>query len=55
MLVYRVHQVVSLEAEGKDGPMLPTDDWVEEEILRSPSGWIEVHKNCLVSISASTS
>lgn len=48
-LVYRVHQVIPIEIEGKDGPMLPTDEWVEHEIMKSLSGWIEVHKSCLVS------
>ncbi|KAJ7872065.1 hypothetical protein B0H13DRAFT_2059786 [Mycena leptocephala] len=40
VLVYRVHQIVSLDADGRD-------DWVEQDILKSPSGWIEVHSQCL--------
>ncbi|KAJ7044816.1 hypothetical protein C8F04DRAFT_1389100 [Mycena alexandri] len=47
VLVYRVHQIVSLDADGRDGPLMPTEDWVEQEILKSPSGWIEVHTQCL--------
>ncbi|KAJ7129223.1 hypothetical protein C8R44DRAFT_872515 [Mycena epipterygia] len=47
VLVYRVHQIVSLDADGRDGPLMPTEDWVEQDILKSPSGWIEVHKQCL--------
>ncbi|KAF7352378.1 SET domain-containing protein [Mycena venus] len=47
VLVYRVHQIVSLDADGRDGPLMPTEDWVEQDILKSPSGWIEVHSQCL--------
>ncbi|KAJ7693831.1 hypothetical protein B0H17DRAFT_1058404 [Mycena rosella] len=47
VLVYRVHQIVSLDADGRDGPLIPSEDWVEQDILKSPSGWIEVHKQCL--------
>ncbi|KAF8214059.1 hypothetical protein K438DRAFT_1956160 [Mycena galopus ATCC 62051] len=47
VLVYRVHQIVSLDADGRDGPLMPTEDWVEQDILKSPSGWIEVHTRCL--------
>jgi hypothetical protein len=28
--------------------LLPTDDWAELETLRSPTGWVEVQKDCLV-------
>ncbi|CAK5262875.1 unnamed protein product [Mycena citricolor] len=45
--VYRVHQVVSLDADSKDGPSIPAEDWVERDILKSSSGWIEVHRRCL--------
>ncbi|KAF5363933.1 hypothetical protein D9756_000273 [Leucocoprinus leucothites] len=41
LAVYRVHQVISSEVEAKDLPLLPSDDWVEQEILKSPNGWIE--------------
>ncbi|KAJ7755963.1 hypothetical protein B0H16DRAFT_1540220 [Mycena metata] len=47
VLVYRVYQIVSPDADGRDGPLMPTEDWVEQEILKSPSGWIEVHTQCL--------
>ncbi|KAK7062148.1 SET domain-containing protein [Favolaschia claudopus] len=47
VLVYRVHQIVSLDADGRDGPLMPTEDWVEQDILKSPTGWIEVHTQCL--------
>ncbi|KAJ7126475.1 hypothetical protein C8R43DRAFT_1240605 [Mycena crocata] len=47
VLVYRVHQIVSLDADARDGPLMPTEDWVEQDILKSSSGWIEVHNQCL--------
>ncbi|EGO02123.1 hypothetical protein SERLA73DRAFT_86323 [Serpula lacrymans var. lacrymans S7.3] len=46
-LVYRVTQLVPLDVEGQEGPLLPSHDWVEQETLKSISGWIEVHKDCL--------
>ncbi|KAG6868757.1 hypothetical protein C0993_011026 [Termitomyces sp. T159_Od127] len=45
--VYRVYQTYSPDVEGKDGPLLPTEDWVERDILKSLTGWIEIHKDCL--------
>lgn len=48
-LVYRVYQVVPIDIEGKEGPLLPTEEWVENEIMKSSSGWIEVSNQCLVS------
>jgi hypothetical protein len=48
-LAYRVQQLVPQDVEGQEGPLLPTHDWVEQDILMSSSGWIEVHSNCLVS------
>ncbi|KZT13055.1 uncharacterized protein LAESUDRAFT_27866 [Laetiporus sulphureus 93-53] len=46
-LVYRVRQVVHLETDGGEGPVLPVDDWVEQDILKSATGWIEVSKGCM--------
>ncbi|KAG6861852.1 hypothetical protein C0995_011149 [Termitomyces sp. Mi166 len=46
-VVYRVYQTYSPEIEGKEGSLLPTEDWVERDILKSLSGWIEIHKDCL--------
>ncbi|KAH7931149.1 hypothetical protein BV22DRAFT_1052884 [Leucogyrophana mollusca] len=59
-LVYRVQQQVPPNIEGQEGPLLPTHDWVEQETLKSSSGWIEVHRDCLdaaaiARISSSTS
>jgi hypothetical protein len=51
LLVYRVYQTYLADIEGKDGPLLPTEDWVERDILKSLSGWIEVSKQCLVRFS----
>ncbi|KAG6910152.1 hypothetical protein DXG01_012911 [Tephrocybe rancida] len=47
LVVYRVYQSYAPEIEGRDGPLLPTEDWVERDILKSLNGWIEVHKDCL--------
>lgn len=41
-------QTVSPDVEGGEGPVLPTDDWVENEVLKSATGWVEVSKSCLV-------
>lgn len=46
-LSYRVQQLVPLDVEGQEGPLLPTYDWVEQDILMSSCGWIEVHAECL--------
>lgn len=46
-LAYRVQQLVPLDIEGQEGPLLPTYDWVEQDILMSSCGWIEVHAECL--------
>ena len=48
--VYRVFQTISLGVQGKESILLPTDDWVEREILKSATGWIQVHKDTIVSI-----
>ena len=48
-LVYRVQEIVSPENEVKEGPVLPSDNWVEVEVLRSADGWIEIHKPLPVS------
>ncbi|KXN89447.1 hypothetical protein AN958_05609 [Leucoagaricus sp. SymC.cos] len=47
LAVYRVHQVFSSEVEAKDLPLLPSDDWAEQDIMKSPTGWIEVYQDCL--------
>ena len=36
--------------QGQEGPQLPTEEWVEQEIMKSSSGWIEVHNQCSVSV-----
>ncbi|KAG6891697.1 hypothetical protein C0992_010100 [Termitomyces sp. T32_za158] len=45
--VYRVYQTYSPDVEAKDGSLLPNEDWVERDILKSLSGWIDIHKDCL--------
>lgn len=52
LLVYRVLQATPLDVDSSEGPVLPTEDWVEEEVLRSSSGWIDVSKQCIVSYSS---
>lgn len=47
-LVYRVKQVLYATADGGEGPILPGDDWAEQDLLMSASGWVEVSKICLV-------
>ena len=47
--VYRVEQVDPLDMNAPEGPVLPSDDWVEVEVLKSSSGWIELAKQCTVS------
>ena len=47
---YRVFQTISLDIQGNESILLPTDDWVERDILKSSTGWIQVHKDGLVSI-----
>ena len=50
-VVYRVLQhTVSPDVENGDGPVLPNEDWAENEVLKSSTGWIEVSKQCLVRV-----
>lgn len=51
-LVYRITQAVVPGTESGEGMVLPTEDWVENEVLGSASGWIEVSKDILVRVSA---
>lgn len=48
-LVYRVLQVITPDIDCGEGPIPPTEDWAESELLKTASGWIEVYKDCLVS------
>ena len=48
---YRVAQRITPDLASEEGPVLPTEDWVEKELCKSSSGWIEVYHGCLVSIS----
>lgn len=49
---YRVQQLVVPDVDLQEGPLLPSSEWVEQEILLSSCGWIQVHNDCLVSDSA---
>ncbi|KAL1937721.1 hypothetical protein VTO73DRAFT_12874 [Trametes versicolor] len=46
---YRVAQRITPDLVNEVGPILPTDDWVEKELLKSSSGWVEVYKGCITS------
>jgi hypothetical protein len=35
--------------DSTEGPVLPTEEWAEDQVLQSGSGWIEMDKQCLVS------
>lgn len=48
-VAYRVQQLVAFDVDRQEGSLLPSPDWVEQETLLSSCGWIEVHKDCLVS------
>ncbi|KAH9948340.1 hypothetical protein B0H21DRAFT_777899 [Amylocystis lapponica] len=37
----------TLVYRSREGPVMPTDDWAEQEMLKSSTGWIEVYKSCL--------
>ncbi|KAH9938335.1 uncharacterized protein B0H18DRAFT_966708 [Fomitopsis serialis] len=52
-LVYRAKQVLYAAADGGEGPVLPGDNWAEQDVLMSASGWVEVSKNCLLPASFS--
>ena len=47
--VYRVLQLIPPDMDSTEGPVLPTEKWVEDQVLQSGSGWIEMDKQCLVS------
>ena len=49
--MYRVHQNISLDVDGTETTLLPSDEWVEHEILKSATGWIDIHKDSIVSVS----
>ena len=48
--IYRVFQSISLEIQGNESTLLPTDDWMEHDVLKSATGWIQVHKDSIVSV-----
>ncbi|KAI0677052.1 hypothetical protein C8Q78DRAFT_63395 [Trametes maxima] len=47
MPTYRVSQRITPDLINEVGFVLPTDDWVEKELLKSATGWIEVYQGCL--------
>ncbi|KAF9478408.1 hypothetical protein BDN70DRAFT_895750 [Pholiota conissans] len=46
--VYRVHHTFSPDVEGAEATLLPSEEWVEHEIMKTATGWIDVHKDCIV-------
>ena len=46
--VYRVSRSSSLNGEERPGPVIPTEEWVEKDVLKTSTGKVEVHKGCLV-------
>lgn len=47
-LVYRVSRSSTLNGEERPGPVIPTEEWVEKDVLKTSTGKVEVHKGCLV-------
>lgn len=47
-LVYRVSRPSILDGEERSGPVIPTEEWVEKEVLKASTGMVEVHKGCSV-------
>ncbi|KAF9487354.1 hypothetical protein BDN71DRAFT_1458615 [Pleurotus eryngii] len=45
--IYRIYQNTPSESD-KDAPNVAPEGWIEQEVMRSPSGRIEVQKECLV-------
>ncbi|PPQ70704.1 hypothetical protein CVT26_014628 [Gymnopilus dilepis] len=48
LAIYRVHHIISLDVEGTEMVLLPSEEWVEHEIMKSANGWIDIHKDSLV-------
>ena len=49
--------MVPPDIEAREGPIMPSEDWFEQDVLLSASGWIEVHvgrSGCIVSHFTST-
>ncbi|EJD48593.1 hypothetical protein AURDEDRAFT_112994 [Auricularia subglabra TFB-10046 SS5] len=46
-LVYRVAHSIRPGDEARDGPVVPTAEWAEQEVLRSATGQIDVSRGCL--------
>jgi len=47
-LVYRVSRSSTLNGEERSGPVIPTEEWIEKDILKTSTGKVEVYKGCLV-------
>jgi len=49
LAVYRILQFIPPDMDATEGPVLPTEGWVEHQVLQSESGWVELAKQRLVS------
>lgn len=47
-LIYRVLHAITPDLDSDEGPIQPTEDWVEDDLLQTSSGWIEVFEDCIV-------
>lgn len=50
---YRVKTEVTPDADAKEGPVLPTEEWAERDTLMSRVGFVDVHVGtggCVVSL-----
>ena len=53
-LIYRVSRPSVLNGEERPGPVIPTEEWVEKDVLKTSTGKVEVHKECLVRFNPDT-
>lgn len=49
-LVYRVAHTIHPGEEAREGPVVPSAEWAEEDVLRSSTGLVDVSSHCLVRI-----
>ncbi|PCH41487.1 hypothetical protein WOLCODRAFT_163137 [Wolfiporia cocos MD-104 SS10] len=45
--VYRVYHCIHPDIDSGEGPVIPEDGWVEQDLLKSTTGWIEVSRRCM--------
>ena len=47
--VYRVLQLIPPDMDSTEDPVSLAEEWAEDQVLQSVSGWVEMAKQCLVS------